>query len=77
MAENTPTPLGRRSKRTRQDSNDADYNPAVPGTSTANIYRDLAVLFINDPRSKITTMHMESSAGYSRVKIELEVPNGA
>ena len=46
MIENTPAPSGRCLKRTRQDLNDAGYNPAVPGTSMANIYRDLAVRFV-------------------------------
>jgi hypothetical protein len=40
----------------------------------ANIYRDLAVRFVtNDPQSNV----MESSAGRSRVTIELEIDNDA
>ena len=81
MVENTPDPsgtsTGRRLKRTRQDFDDADYNPTVPGTSMANIYRDLAVRFINDPQSNIIIIRMESSAGRSRVMIELEIPDAA
>ena len=72
MAENTPAPSGRRPKRTRQDFNDASYDPAVPGTSMAKIYRDLATRFIN-PQSNIIVIRMESSAGRSRVMIELEL----
>jgi hypothetical protein len=74
MAENTPAPAGRRPKRTRQDLNDAGYNPAVPGT---NIYRDLAVRFINNPQSNIIVIHMESSEGRSKVMIELEIDGTA
>ena len=43
----------------------------------ANIYRNLATQFINDPRSNITAMRMESSAGHSKVVFELEIPNDA
>lgn len=43
----------------------------------ANIYRDLAVRFINDPQSNIIIIRMESSAGRSRVMIELEIPDAA
>jgi hypothetical protein len=43
----------------------------------ANIYRDLAVRFINDPQSKITIVRMESSGGHSKVMIELEVDDAA
>lgn len=39
----------------------------------ANIYRDLATRFINDPQSNIVIIRMESSAGRSRVMIELEI----
>jgi hypothetical protein len=59
-----------------QDFNDAGYNPAVLGTLMANIYRDLAVRFINNPQSTIVMMRMESpqnSTGRSKVTIELEV----
>ena len=74
MVENTPVPPGRPPKRTRQDLNDAtSYHRAVPGTSMANIYRDLATRFINDPQSNIVIIRMESSAGRSRVMIELEI----
>jgi hypothetical protein len=76
IAENTAR-SGRRPKRTRQDFNDAGYNPAVPGTSMANIYRDLAVRFINNPQSKIIIIRMESSEGRSRVMIELEIDDAA
>jgi hypothetical protein len=77
MAENTPVPSGRLPKRTRQDFNDASYNTVVPRTSMANIYRDLAVRFINDPQSNIIIIRMESSAGHSRVMIELEIVDAA
>jgi hypothetical protein len=81
LAGNTPVPSGtstpRRLKRTRQDFNDANYNATVPGTSMANIYRDLAVRFINDPLSKIIIIRMESSAGRSRVMVELEIVDAA
>ena len=74
MAENTPAPSERPTKRTRQDFNDAEYNPAIPGgTSMASIYRDLAVRFINNPQSNILKIRMESIAGRSRVMIELEI----
>jgi hypothetical protein len=75
MAENTPV---RPPKRNRQDFNDADDSPAaVLGTSMANIYRDLAVQFINNPRSNIIIIRMESTAGRSRVTIELEIVDAA
>jgi hypothetical protein len=77
MAENTPVPSGRPPKHTRQDFNDAGYSPAVPGTSMANIYRDLAVRFINNPQSDIIVIRMESNAGRSRVTIELEIVDAA
>jgi hypothetical protein len=77
MAENIPVPSGRRLECARQDFNDAGYNPAVPGSSMANIYRDLALRLINDPQSKITIFNMESSAGRSKVMIELEVDDAA
>ena len=73
MAENTPVLSGRPPKRARQDFNDAGYNPAIPGTSMANINKDLAMRFVNDPNSKITVVRMESSAGHSKVMIELEI----
>lgn len=73
MADNTPAPSGRPPKRTRQDFNDAGYNPAVSRTSMANLYRDLAVRFINDPQSNVIIIRMESNAGHSRVMIELEI----
>lgn len=75
MAENTPV---RPPKRNRQDFNDVDDSPAaVLGTSMANIYRDLAVQFINNPRSNIIIIRMESTAGRSRVTIELEIVDAA
>jgi hypothetical protein len=78
MAENTPGPSGRRPKRTRQDFvDDAGYNPAVQGTSMTNIYRDLAVRFINNPQSNVIVIRMESSEGRSRVMIELEIDGAA
>lgn len=78
MVENTPVPSGRGSKRPRQDLNDADSNLAVPGASTANLYRYLAVRFVNDPQSKFIKLSMmESSAGRSRVMIELEIVDTA
>jgi hypothetical protein len=73
MSENTPVPSGRRPKRSRQDFNNASYNRAVPGTSMASIYRDLATRFINDPQSNIVIIRMESNAGRSRVMIELDI----
>jgi hypothetical protein len=39
----------------------------------ANIYRELATRFINDPQSNIIIMRMESSMGRSRVTIELDI----
>ena len=39
----------------------------------ANIYRDLAVRFINNPQSNIIVICMESNTGRSRVMIELEI----
>ena len=39
----------------------------------ANIYRDIAARFVNDPRSNIIIIRMESNAGRSRVMIELEL----
>ena len=77
MAENTPVPSERPTKRIRQDFNDAKYNPAIPGTPMANIYRDLAVQFINNPQSNIRKIRMESNAGRSRVMIELEIVDAA
>jgi hypothetical protein len=72
MAENTPVPSGRPPKRNRQDFNDAGYNPAVLGASMANIYKDFAVRLIDDPQSNFI-FRMESSAGRTRVTIELEI----
>jgi hypothetical protein len=43
----------------------------------ANLYRDLAVRFINDPQAKINIIRMESSRGRSRVMIELEIVDAA
>jgi hypothetical protein len=43
----------------------------------ANIYRDLAERFINNPQSNIVIIRMESSAGRSRVMIELEIDGAA
>lgn len=77
MADDIPFPSGRRPKRARQDFDDTGYNPAVPEPSMANIYRDLATRFINDPQSNITVVRMESSAGRSRVNIELEIVDAA
>ena len=77
MADNIPFPSGRRPKRARQDFKDTGYNPSVPEPSIANIYRDLAARFINDPQSNITVVRMESSAGRSRVNIELEIVDAA
>jgi hypothetical protein len=78
VPESMPAPSGRRLKRTRQDLDDAEYNnPAVPGTLIANTYRDLAARFINDPQSNIIVIRMESSAGRSRVVIELEIVDAA
>ena len=76
MAENTPVPSGRPPQRTRQDFN-ASYSHDVPGTSMANIYRDLAVRFINDPQSNIIVIRMESRTGRSSVMIELEMVDAA
>lgn len=75
MAEDTPAPSesGRPPKCARQGFNDAGYNPAIPGISTASINRDLAMRFVNNPNLKITTVRMESSAGRSKVMIELEI----
>lgn len=76
MTENTPAASERPPNCTRHDFNDGVYNnPAVPGTSmrVANIYRDLAMRFINDPQSNIVIIRMESSAGRSRVMIELDI----
>ncbi|KAH9957110.1 hypothetical protein BC827DRAFT_719991 [Russula dissimulans] len=76
VAENVPVPLGVYTNGAMQDFNDAGYNPAVLGTLMANIYRDLAVRFINNPQSTIVMMRMESpqnSTGRSKVTIELEV----
>jgi hypothetical protein len=77
MAENTPAPSGRLPKRSRQDFEDDGYHPTVPGSSMPNICRNLAARFVNDPRSNITAMRMESSAGHSKVMFELEIPNDA
>ena len=53
MAENTPVPSETPPQRTRQNFNDVSYSHGVPGTSMANIYRDLAVRFINNPQSTV------------------------
>ena len=76
MAENTPVLSGTRPDHTRLDFN-AGYNPAVPGTSMANINRDLAVRLVNDPRSNIAIIRIESSTGRSRVMIELDIVDSA
>ena len=73
MAENTSFPSGRPPKRARQDFNDAGHNPAIQGTSMANINKDLAMPFVSDPNSKITVVRTESSAGRSKVMTELEI----
>ena len=77
MAENTPVFSGTCPDHTRQDFNNANYNPAVLGPSMANINRDLAVRFVNDPRSNIVIIRIESSTGRSRVMIELDIVDGA
>jgi hypothetical protein len=76
-AENAPGPSGRCPKRPRQDFEDDGYNSTVPGPSMPNICRDLAARFVNDPRSNITAMRMESSASHSKMMFELEIPNDA
>ena len=38
----------------------------------ANILGDVAVRFVNDPRSNIIMIRMESNAGRSRVMTELD-----
>ena len=43
----------------------------------ANINRDLAVRFVNDPRSNIVIIRIESSTGRSRVMIELDIVDSA
>jgi hypothetical protein len=43
----------------------------------ANIYRDIAVRFINDPQSNVIVIRMESREGRSRVMIELEIDDAA
>ena len=43
----------------------------------ANIYRDLAVRFINNPQSHIIVIRMEPGTGRSRVMIELEIADAA
>ena len=43
----------------------------------ANVYRDLAVRFINNPQSNIVIIRMESNAGRSRVMIELDIVDAA
>ena len=70
-------PSGTRPDRSRRDFNNAGHNPAVPGTLMANINRDLAVRFVNDPRSNIVIIRIESSTGRSRVMIELDIVDGA
>jgi hypothetical protein len=77
MAEDTHVPSGTRPDHARQDFNNAGYNPAVPGISMASINRDLAVRFVNDPRSNIVIIRIESSTGRSRVIIELDIIDGA
>lgn len=72
MAENTPVPSGTRSDHTKQDFHNARYNLTVPGTSMANILGDVAVRFVNDLRSNIIMIRMESNAGRSRVMTELD-----
>ncbi len=42
-----------------------------------DVYRDLAVRFINDPQSNIVAVRMESSGGRSRVMIEFEKVDAA
>ena len=73
MAENIPAPPV---KGVPQGFDDEGYNNAVPGTSIANIYRDLSVRFINNPQSNIVMFRMESlpnNVGRSKVTIELDV----
>ncbi len=77
MAENAPVPLRRLPRGTTQGFSDADYNLAVPGVWMANVYRDLAVRFINNPQSNIVGIRMESSGGSSKVMIELDISNAA
>jgi hypothetical protein len=43
----------------------------------ANVYRDLAARFINDPQSNIIIIRMESSVGRTRVMVELEIDDAA
>jgi hypothetical protein len=76
VVENAAAPPAKSSKGAPQAFDNAGYNHAVPGTSMANIYRDLSARFINSPQSSITMIRMESlpnNAGRSKVTIELEV----
>lgn len=69
--ENTIVPPGMR-PNTGRDFNDAGYDPVVPETSIADICRNFAVRFINNPQS-IFIFRTECCAGRTRVTIELEI----
>ena len=55
------------------DGWNVDYNPDVPGISTASTLRALAMRYINDPRSNIATLRAEGSGGRVRLMIDLEL----
>jgi hypothetical protein len=76
LPEDAPATSERSIRRATQHFNNADYNPVGPSIVMTNIYRDLAIQFIQSPQSNIVMMHMVSagiSSGHVKVTIELEI----
>jgi hypothetical protein len=57
--------------------NDVNHNPVVPGILTTNVYKDLAVRFIHNPKSNVVMTHTASEAGIGsgRLKVRIELEN--
>jgi hypothetical protein len=69
--------LERSARGATQDFNNANHNPVVPGILTTNVYKDLAVQFIHNPKPNVVMMHTASEAGIGsgRLKVRIELEN--
>ncbi|KAH9957485.1 hypothetical protein BGW80DRAFT_1257232 [Lactifluus volemus] len=72
-SENPPATSERSARAATRHFNNIDHNPVVPSIMMTNMYRDLAIEFIQSPQSNIVMMHMASAAGRVKVTIELEI----
>jgi hypothetical protein len=73
-SENAPATSERGARAATQHFNNTDHNPVVPSIMMTNIYRDLAIQFIQSPQSNIVMMHMASAGiSSSRVKVTIEL----